>query len=57
MGLFNAPHDAKAEEDLPRRDALLQELRDLCARYPDDEFRVGLLKALNSEFGGPPPPA
>jgi hypothetical protein len=35
-GLFNTPIDAKAEDDLARRDALLDELRTLARGYPDD---------------------
>ncbi len=36
MGLFATLVDAKAEDDLARRDALLDELRALAAAYPDD---------------------
>ena len=51
-GLFNTLSDAKAEEDLPRRDALLEELRALAARYPDDaaareRLAKGLFNTLN----------
>ncbi len=35
MGLFNALFHAKRENDLPRRDALLDELRELGAAHPD----------------------
>ena len=35
-GLFNALIDAKAEEDLPRRDALLEALRALARAHADD---------------------
>jgi hypothetical protein len=34
--LFNTLQDAKEEDDLPRRDALLAELRALARAYPDD---------------------
>ena len=34
MGLFNTLYHAKAEDDLPRRDALLDELRALSAANP-----------------------
>jgi hypothetical protein len=36
MGVFNTLVDAKAEEDLARRDALLGELRALREGHPDD---------------------
>ena len=35
-GLFNTLIDAKAEDNLPRRDALLDELRALHGKWPDD---------------------
>jgi hypothetical protein len=35
-GLFNTLNDAKAEDDLARRDALLDELRALARAFPDD---------------------
>ena len=36
IGLFNTLNAAKQEETLERRDALLEELRQLATRYPDD---------------------
>lgn len=39
IGLFNTLHDANAENDLGRRDTLLEELRAL-ARAHDDDLRV-----------------
>ena len=47
MGLFNTLYYAKAEGDLPRRDALLDELRDLRVGFPDDALvRERLAKGL-----------
>jgi hypothetical protein len=37
-GLFNTLVDAKQEEALERRDALLEELRQLVQTYPQDGF-------------------
>jgi cation transport regulator ChaB len=36
MGLFNTQIDAKAEDDLARRDDLLEELRALAVAHPED---------------------
>jgi hypothetical protein len=52
MGLFNTLVGAKAEEDLPRRDALLEELRALATAYPEDAavrepLAKGLFNTLN----------
>ncbi|SCY32615.1 hypothetical protein SAMN05216420_104255, partial [Nitrosospira sp. Nl5] len=52
MGLFNTLNRAKAEEDLPRRDALLEALRALAAQYPDEAavrepLAMGLFNTLN----------
>jgi hypothetical protein len=38
MFLYNMLNYAKAEDDLPRRDALLGELRALAVSHPDDAF-------------------
>jgi hypothetical protein len=51
-GLFNTLDAAEAEGDLPRRDALLDELRTLAERYPDDAgvrepLAKGLVNMLN----------
>jgi hypothetical protein len=51
-GLFNTLIDAKAEDDLSRRDALLDELRALASTYPDDppvreQLVNGLFNTLN----------
>jgi len=50
--LFNTLNQAKEEKDLNRRDALLQELRDLAGQYPDDpavreNLAMGLFNTLN----------
>ncbi len=50
--LFNTLNHAKAEDDLPRRDALLNELRDLARRYREDvavreQLAKGLFNTLN----------
>ena len=52
MGLVNTLNHAKAEENLPRRDALLEELRALAAHYPDDaavreQLAMGVFNTLN----------
>ncbi len=52
MGLFNTLNHAKAEDDLARRDALLDELRALAGAYPDDpavreRLAMGLFNTLN----------
>jgi hypothetical protein len=52
MGLFNTLLDAKQEDDLGRRDALLDALRALADRYPDDTavrewLAKGLFNTLN----------
>jgi hypothetical protein len=52
MGLFNTLVDAKAEDDLPRRDALLDELRELTARYPDDESVQEVWRLATEETTG-----
>ncbi len=51
-GLFNTLNHAKAEDDLARRDALLDELRALAGAYPDDAavrelLAMGLFATLN----------
>jgi integrase len=46
-GLFNTLNDAKAKNDLARRDTLLEELRPLAGTYPDDAaVREGLARGL-----------
>ena len=52
MGLYNTLFDAKQEEALERRDALLEELRQLARAYPDDaavreQLAKGLYNTLN----------
>ncbi|HUN58158.1 MAG TPA: hypothetical protein VMU41_08585, partial [Candidatus Binataceae bacterium] len=52
MGLFNTLNDAKQENALARRDALLDELRTLAQQSPDDaavreQLAMGLLNTLN----------
>jgi len=52
MALFNTLGHAKAEDDLPRRDALLRELRDLRKEHLEDEavrerLAMGLVNTLN----------
>jgi hypothetical protein len=52
VGLFHSLNDAKAEGDLARRDALLDELRALARDYPDDTvvrelLAGGLANTLN----------
>ena len=51
MGLVNTRDDAKAEDDLTRRDGLLDELRGLARAFPDDaavreELAGGLFNTL-----------
>ena len=47
MGLVNTLYHAKAEDDLPRRDALLDELRALATTWPDDAaVREQLVRGL-----------
>ena len=51
-GLLNTLNDAKAEDDLDRRDALLDELRALARTYSDDAavrelLAGGLFNTLN----------
>jgi hypothetical protein len=46
-GLFITRNDAKAEDDLARRDALLEELRGLAGAHPEDAaVREQLAKGL-----------
>jgi hypothetical protein len=50
--LFNTQIDAKAEEDLDRRDALLDELRKMASSYPDnaavrEHLAMALFNTLN----------
>jgi hypothetical protein len=47
-GLFNTLIYAKAEDDLARRDSLLDELRALARTYPDDAAVRDLLSLQNS---------
>jgi hypothetical protein len=52
--LFNAMFDAKADDDLARRDALLDELRALPADFPDDAavrepLAIGLFNTAEAE--------
>jgi hypothetical protein len=51
-GLFNTLNHAKAEDDLARRDTLLNEVRTLAHAYPDDaavraRLARGLFSTLN----------
>ena len=51
LGLFNTLNGAKAENDLSRRDALLDALRALAERYPDEAaVRKSLAKGLFNTF-------
>ncbi|MDA1100047.1 MAG: hypothetical protein O2967_13795, partial [Proteobacteria bacterium] len=46
-GLFNTLNHAEAEDDLERRDALLEELRSLAEAWPEDAaVRVRLATGL-----------
>ena len=52
MGLFNTLSYAKSEDDLARRDALLEELRELAKAHPEDpavreQLAKGLFNTLN----------
>ncbi len=43
-GLVNTLNHTKEEDDLSRRDALLDELHELVSRYPDDPWIPGMLE-------------
>jgi hypothetical protein len=48
MGLFKTIFNAREEQDLKRRDALLEELRTLARAHPDDTRMSELLKVTES---------
>jgi hypothetical protein len=51
-GLYYTRNDAKEEQDLARRDALLDELRALAKASPEDAaVRAQLAKSLQSDVG------
>ena len=48
MGLVNTLNDAKQEETLQRRDALLEELRQLQAAFPTHDELRGIIAVIES---------